>query len=67
MRETERRSAADQRKRVGVGMVSAEELRNVATGLKRIYPVAEDHAFDDLLGALDRASRKLPTRGSSRV
>ena len=32
--------------------VSAEELRNVATGLRRIYPVAEDCPFDDLLGAL---------------
>jgi hypothetical protein len=42
---------------VAIGLLTAEELRNVGTGLHRIYPVSDDGAFDDLLKALDRKAR----------
>jgi hypothetical protein len=43
---------------VAIGLLTAEELRNVGTGLHRIYPIASDGEFDDLLKAIDRKARE---------
>jgi hypothetical protein len=44
---------------VAIGLLTAEELRNVGTGLHRLYPV-HDGAFDDLLKAIsDKAPGRL--------
>jgi hypothetical protein len=37
---------------VAVSFLTEQELRNVATGLKRIYPIDTDGQFDDLLEAI---------------
>ena len=36
----------------------SEELKNVGTGFRRIYPLPADDDFDDLLHAIDRTSSK---------
>jgi hypothetical protein len=43
---------------VAIGLLTAEELRNVGTGLHRIYPLSDDDTFDELLKAIDRRTRK---------
>ena len=37
---------------VAIGLLTEQELRNVGTGLHRIYPVTDDGSFDDLLMAI---------------
>jgi hypothetical protein len=51
-------TGASAEKVVAVALLTQEELNNVRTGLKRLYPVPEDGGFDDLLGALERAARR---------
>ncbi len=50
------REPTDSENIVAVSFLTAEELKNVGTSLKRIYPLPDDGAFDDLLKALDRAA-----------
>lgn len=50
---------ADYERIVAVSFLSQEELRNVGTGLKRVYELPHDGEFDDLLKALDRAGAKM--------
>jgi hypothetical protein len=38
-------------------------MRNVATGLKQIYSLPDDRAFDDLLIAIDRSARAATRSG----
>jgi hypothetical protein len=52
----EPRGRAD--KIVAIGLLTEQELKNVGTGLKRLYPITDRGDFDDLLQALDRAARK---------
>lgn len=47
---------------VAIGLLTAEELRNVGTGLHRLYPVSDDGAFDDLLKAIGDKARRRPLR-----
>jgi hypothetical protein len=49
------------------GSPQAEDMRNVATGLKQIYSLPDDRAFDDLLIAIDRSARAAPRRGGPRL
>jgi hypothetical protein len=46
---------------VAIGLLTAEELRNVGTGLHRIYPVPKDGDFDELLKAIERKARNGPS------
>jgi hypothetical protein len=52
----EPRGRAD--KIVAIGLFTEQELKNVGTGLKRLYPITDGGDFDDLLQALDRAAKK---------
>lgn len=47
---------------VAIGLLTAEELRNVGTGLHRLYTVPEDGAFDDLLQAIGERTRQARPR-----
>ena len=44
----------------GISMtrIDAQELRNVAVGLKRVYPLPDDGEFSDLLARLKRATQR---------
>ncbi len=39
---------------VAVGLLSARDLERLGPGFQRAYPLAGDHAFEDLIVALDR-------------
>lgn len=56
LRMNDRRDRKDD-KIVAISLLTAEELKNVGTGLKRLYPLPEDDDFDDLLQQIDRAVR----------
>ena len=40
---------------VAVSLLTAEELRNVGTGLRRLYPVPDGSDFSDILQQLGKA------------
>lgn len=42
---------------VAVALLTAEEKRNLGTGLRRLYPVTDAGDFADLLQAIDQATR----------
>jgi hypothetical protein len=53
---TEWRWAAmtDDNRIVAVGLLTARDLERLGAGFERAYPVTGDHAFEDLINALDR-------------
>ena len=62
----------DDNRIVAVGLLSALDLERLGPGFERAYPVAGDHAFADLIGALDRipwnaAERGAEEKGADRV
>ena len=44
----------DQNPIVAVGLLSARDLERLGSGFHRAYPIGGDHAFEDLMTALDR-------------
>lgn len=44
----------DDNRIVAIGLLSARDLERLGAGFQRAYPVAGDHAFEDLISALDR-------------
>lgn len=40
---------------VAVGLLTARDLETLGTGFRRMFPVAPDASFDDLLLAIDEA------------
>jgi hypothetical protein len=45
---------------VAVCLLTREEQRNIARGLKNVYPLPDDGDFTDLLAAIGRASKGRP-------
>lgn len=43
---------------VAVALLDEYEARNVATSIKRLYPVTDDGSFDDILAAIDQAAKR---------
>jgi len=43
---------------LAIGLVADTHVRMLGTSLKRVFPLADDDAFDDLLRALDRIDRR---------
>jgi hypothetical protein len=50
---SQRRPFASEQSFVVVAMPTREELRNVGTGLRRLYPVPDGGDFQGLLDAMD--------------
>jgi hypothetical protein len=44
----------DDNRIVAVGLLSVQDLERLGSGFDRAYPVAGDHAFADLISALDQ-------------
>ncbi len=49
--------SSDEEAIVAVCFLTHDELRNLGSNLKCVYPVPVDDEFDDLLEAIARASR----------
>lgn len=43
---------------VAVGLLTSAEMRLFGTQLSRVYPVSDDHTFNDLIEAIDCADRE---------
>jgi hypothetical protein len=42
---------------VAIGLLTEKEFRTLGQDLKQIYPVSDDHQFDDLLAAIERVTQ----------
>ncbi len=40
---------------VAVGLLTETNIRMLGTSLRQVFPIPEDHKFDELLQALDQA------------
>jgi len=38
---------------VGIGLLTDTNIRMLGTSLRRVFPIPDDHKFDDLIRALD--------------
>ena len=46
---------------IAIGLLTRTHLRMLSDCLPRVFPVADDGQFDDLLAALDRAEANRPS------
>jgi hypothetical protein len=51
-------SAVDREPIVAIGLLTDTHVRMLGSSLKQVFPLADDHAFDDLLRALDEVDRE---------
>ena len=47
---------------VAVGLLTQRDVEVLGIGFQRLYPIADDAAFDDLLRQLDRLPQQIPPR-----